>query len=473
MAHRPVILIDSATGSDTQASGAGPTTALFGTAASTDGTGLIVTLDGSPDLSGVATDGSAALWLGSAGSGLRRITAVDNTAKTVTVAVAYNTSQTELPWGIGGRRATLATVVPTELEAGWKVRIFTNETLTSTMTWSVAGDSTNGDVTIEGAPTVSPPPILTFTNNGNAFAITATGVTIQHLEFRNSNATKGTSNIAIACNVSGYIECRGLIINHATDKFYRGIARVGANPSLSIRNCAIGNTADAGIFLTGGSLGQTRIAACRIHNCGTHGIHDTSTANTFCLVRKCVFHNNTTNDILDARTANTSASAVLGPIIESCTFYASGGNAIKFTLANTALGSYNGLRVESNIFANGSAYAIEFPSGFTNEFLDRVGVQIASNNYYAMTSGFISVAGITQHTDTTTIDPAFTNAGSADFTLSTTTLKGKGFPTSANPIGKVGSNVNVSYPGAIQPDDSGGGGGSYNPFRPPFVYGAA
>src|SRR3954463_10134754 len=105
----PTILIDSATGSDTTASGAGPGTALTGSAGVSAGDGLSVTLDGSPDLTGVATDGSHVLYFADATAGNRnfaKITAANNGTKVVTVSDALGFTLTKA-WAIGGKRASL------------------------------------------------------------------------------------------------------------------------------------------------------------------------------------------------------------------------------------------------------------------------------------------------------------------------------------------------------------------------------
>lgn len=105
----PKVIFDAASGSNApNASGAGPTVALTGTQANTDGT--IVYLDGSPDLSGVATDGSHVLYLGDTRSGIRRwaaINASDNTAKTVNVEQTYTANNGPLSWAIGGELADM------------------------------------------------------------------------------------------------------------------------------------------------------------------------------------------------------------------------------------------------------------------------------------------------------------------------------------------------------------------------------
>lgn len=109
----PVILFNNSTGSDTAASGAGPSTALSGTSASYSESGVgeptkTFTLDGSPDLSGVITDGSHVIWVDtSEGRQFFKITAVDDGADTVEVDAELTGTTTGLTWGLGGKRASL------------------------------------------------------------------------------------------------------------------------------------------------------------------------------------------------------------------------------------------------------------------------------------------------------------------------------------------------------------------------------
>ena len=130
----PKILFNSSTGSDTQASGAGPATAIFGTGASLNSSTSVDLSADAPNLSGVATDGSACLWVStSSGRQFAKITAVNNTTKIVTVALAYGVTATGLTWAIGGKRATLdaassrtlfgatsGTIHSTGWQAGWE-----------------------------------------------------------------------------------------------------------------------------------------------------------------------------------------------------------------------------------------------------------------------------------------------------------------------------------------------------------------
>ena len=111
------LTIDYNTSGSATTSGCGPATAVTGSSAySGDGAGggtqTVIDLSGdSPDLSGVLVDDI--IWIDvqeKAQRNLFPITAVDNTAKTVTVSEAPNTaisSGDTRNWGIGGQRSTL------------------------------------------------------------------------------------------------------------------------------------------------------------------------------------------------------------------------------------------------------------------------------------------------------------------------------------------------------------------------------
>src|SRR6478752_5150421 len=105
----PTVVINSA-GSDSAASGAGPSTALTGSLAATAAS-TTVNITDVVNLSGVAVDGSAALWVSSSsGRQWSKITAISGSsgAWVVTVANAYANTESGRTWGIGGKRATCA-----------------------------------------------------------------------------------------------------------------------------------------------------------------------------------------------------------------------------------------------------------------------------------------------------------------------------------------------------------------------------
>ena len=116
---------NSSTGSDTAASGAGPATAITGSNA-TNGSGNVVNLDGSPDLSGVL--GDAVFWSNTSGSNrkLSRIISVDDTSKTVTTEDLLVLSGGK-SWAIGGKRlgptASASRQDIVDGSAGWRFEL--------------------------------------------------------------------------------------------------------------------------------------------------------------------------------------------------------------------------------------------------------------------------------------------------------------------------------------------------------------
>lgn len=107
----PTVTYDASAGSDTAASGAGPATAITGSGAAHTGgaASTTITLTNSPDLSGVATDGTAAIWLQTAsGRRLSKITSKDNLTKQVTVEDTFTIAgASAVDYAIGGKRQTL------------------------------------------------------------------------------------------------------------------------------------------------------------------------------------------------------------------------------------------------------------------------------------------------------------------------------------------------------------------------------
>ncbi len=169
----PVVKVDSTAGgaSDTACSGAGPSTALTGTAGATDGAGTTVTLDSGTVLTGVDTTGLHVIYLADTTAGHRRFSRITGTAgsggatPTVTVADAYTINLTGKSWAIGGTRATVAGAVSLLLfdnnsaagdaMPGWVVEMQSGHAetgLTATINLRRAGDTTSGPIILRGLP---------------------------------------------------------------------------------------------------------------------------------------------------------------------------------------------------------------------------------------------------------------------------------------------------------------------------------
>ena len=222
----PVILVDSTDGaaSDTAASGAGPSTALTGTSASTDVAGTLVTLDGSPDLSGVATDGSHVIYVADATTGNKRfaaINAVDDTLKTVTVEQAFAGSLSGQSWAIGGVRATAFGSVSELLydqngsagdaQFGWTIRMLSGHTEAlggSQIDFRQTGtpNSEYGWVTIEGEQNAATMPEVTANQNDEMFFVQGEAHLFRWFSMKNTN-TSGQARCIVVKNRSAVVQC--------------------------------------------------------------------------------------------------------------------------------------------------------------------------------------------------------------------------------------------------------------------------
>ncbi len=280
----PVVKINSSGSSDTAASGAGPATALFGTAAATAASTVVTLLVDNPDLSGVATDGSAAIWIGSS-SGRRwsRITAVNNTAgvKTVTVATAFANTESGKNWGIGGKRATLAGSAQLfkDFESGWVIDPQSGETFTADIVVTPATTNTGS-----GPPTIASstftgvwgtqPLIQTATSGVCGFDVssvaTTTGLNIYGLSFKCTVGTPVEGNSGLVPK-GGHTNCIS-IAACIFDGWYYGLDGVNGSfnrfKNCTVEQCEIKNCTHDGINFAPDPL---VLIKCYIHDNATSG----------------------------------------------------------------------------------------------------------------------------------------------------------------------------------------------------------
>lgn len=414
----PVILLDAA-GSDTAASGAGPGTALTGSAASTDSGGTVVTLDGSPNLTVLAADGTEVIWLNDATTGHRnfsKITAKDNSAKTVTVADAFTGSLSGKSWAIGGKRQTIAgslrlfdnNSAAGDAMPGWSVEMSSGytETLSATLSLRRSGSQTDGPITLRGVLGAATPPVLTFSNNGIAISFSGLYQSIVDFEIRNSNATK-TSSYALQGNPpSGGFNFSALRIkiSHASSYFYALYTNGAAAGNAWFYNC------DFGYYVTGqwGYQTQWSFYGCRFHHSQGHGFY----VNDSYLVYfyDCLFDHNAGKGCY----VNSNSTV----LTSRCTFSDNG---------DDGLFAYSGpINAINCIFAYNGGYGIQFGGGITPALQLSTFGRLFSNNFYtnvspSYTSGYAGCfIGIQDG-----VDPQFTNG---DYTIGTN-LKALGWPS--------------------------------------------
>jgi hypothetical protein len=416
----PTILVNSATGSDSLASGAGPGTALTGTNASTSGDGLTVTLDGSPDLTDVATDGSHVIYLADATAGARnfgKITAKDNTAKTVTVADAFGLSLSGQSWAIGGKRASVYGAVSLKLFSnnaaagdampGWTVEMESghSESSGSTLTFRRAGDLTDGPITLKGSDAAATKPVLTSTANTSFITSTSTVnyIRIGNIDFRNTNATK-TSSIAVtmSTNSAAWL-IYNITVAHSTNKFWKGV--VGSNQGFALINSEIAYCANIGV--SGPSQRYLTLRGNSIHDNGSHGVsagggtaalafvvedneiyrntgsgvvgHSGGSTGDLTIIRRNVINRNGVDgiDLPGAIGVQSSNIDIVNNIITNQT----AGLGVDFNGTLAACNAAN-IRVEFNVFDNNLSGSID-PSGLDSDSVnaDPLFVDEANDDY--------------------------------------------------------------------------------------------
>lgn len=435
----PTILIDSATGSDGNTSGAGPTTALSGTGAATDVAGTTVDLSAdAPDLSGVATDGSHAIMvvLGTAGvSGLRRwskITGKDNTAKTVTVSPALTGSQSGKSWGIGGRRASINAAsslllvdnagTSGDAQAGWIVQFVSGhaETLNQRILFRINGDTTDGPFIFRGEPDAAVLPVLTWNTNDIAslFPLGAYNH-IHDLALKNTNGTKTVSE-AIRMQSSGGGNIRGINFNPDNDSgncWWRDINVTGE--AGTIENCKFGLTADDAIRVSSGGTFSKNIHGNFFNDISGICINLVSGSVFLALL----IEENYFYKCAIAANLLASNSGVARCRLISNTIDGGGTAAYGFFLDNTNLG-WIATIIENNTFSNLTTEALHFDD-MTLPMINAYGIIVRGNNFYSVTSKY-NISGLNSESELT-VDPQFTDAAGLDFSVGTN-LKAQAWP---------------------------------------------
>lgn len=443
----PVILIDSSTGSDTAASGAGPATALTGTAAATSGDGLTATLDGSPDLSSVLTDGTHVVWLNDTTANARNFAAItgkDNTAKTVTVSNAFAFSLTGKTWAIGGKRASIGSTTSRRLVEqsasgdwmpGWTVRFASGhaETLSAALTLRRAGNITDGPMRFEASPNAAVMPSLTWSANVSGLTISSSGKKIRGIKLRNTNATKSNAAILIG-NAMQNVAVVKCTLGETGAGWLQGVSYAQNNHGTVEILCN-----DIGFCSVGVSCSSTStIAGNYLHDLSSHGILGNSSHVIFAI-------NNVFASIGGDGIRTSTAMATLAAL--SNTFDSVTGNGINILDVTPAT---EHVTIFNNNFSNVTGFGISW--AVTAAAAEFVVSQIWNNNFYQCTAGVSNPADLVQE-DQFGLDPQYVNAAGGDYTIGNSGLTSHGFP------GSIGAASNHLSVGAIQPASGASSGG--------------
>ncbi len=428
----PVILVDSTDGakSDTACSGAGPSTAVTDTAATSDGAGTTVTVNAGKNISGVATNGSAVLYFADTTAGHRRFTKITGSAGSggatpaFTVSPALSAGVGPVAWAVGGVRATVMGSVSFllfnnntadgDLKPGWTVEMKSGHSESASNPKDIygAGDTTSGPITLRGASGAATKPLLTFTSDDNGFIVRggADRRVFRDFEMRNSNGSKSAST-AFA-NLSKQVAFIGLKISHATDFFWKGLDLRGIK--VVVRNCDIGYCTSMCITTENGDVRGLACVGNYIHDSGKYGVKFLAT-----LFLGSTFYANVIANNVDVGLLMTAGGG--GTNDNYCvignTFDSNGGADVEVAQADDGLGSALFL---NNIFTDSSGYGLKFSNGsITQAYLDGNIVQVLNNNTGSGSgSGGVNTSGGYLPASYGLFDPA-TNpnfVGSGDYT---------------------------------------------------------
>ena len=387
---RPIITFNTGTGSDTAASGAGPAMALSGTGASLNATTTVDLSADTPDLSGVATDGSAAIWVdASSGRQWGRITAVDNGLDTVTVNEAFTVTEGSRNWGIGGKRDAIdATsnlrIASPDGESGWQCELDDDQTI------SVVIDV---DVNIRYmSSTFGTRRTITQSSASTAcFSADTADLWLRDIKLQNSNGTPGN-----------------------------GVNSIGE--TVTIENCEIGdatNSLNNGLSRSSGTATWYIIASV-IHDCDNDGINSQNGVNCYgsAIINNgafgCEISSGSTfvDSVIQGNASGGIRRSAGAPALRiwNCTIDDNGGPNI-----DGVSGALQPFVVGNTQITHAGTYGWDGGTGTTS--WPSLFAPLINNNWHGNTSGNTDSAGILDHIgDNDTEDDPGYSAGDADIT---------------------------------------------------------
>lgn len=408
----PTLTFNTSTGSDTLSSGDNGTSCT-GTATASNSTTVTLTI-GTGTLTGVATDGSAVLWI--SGVGFVRIDTVNTGAGTVVVETAVTC--TGATFAIGGKRATLgetesrrlfaATSTPTAvgMSGRWIISLEDNQSISSTLTLAATAGTGFCEIKSSVAGT-----LRTITQSASATHFTSAVANkwrFTDLKFVNSNGTPleviTSSSTAVFdfrhCLIgdSGGTNCpKSLLIRTS------GTAVIYLYDTSVLRTTSVGISGTANLYMYGSEISR----------CGGIGINNSG--GTLVMHDSIVSHNS--GDGL----ANASSS----PVIIGCVFHGNTGDGAEITTANLSA-----INVINNQFTANGAYGLNLsgttPHAGIIEYNNFGNASDSTNNTTA------SANGITLSATNTTTAAAYTDASNSvrNFKVGAA-CQGTGFPPSS------------------------------------------
>ncbi len=436
----PTIKLNTGTGSDTAASGAGPGTAIAAggnNGASTNNTTTVDLSADTPDLSGVAQDGSAVLWVdSSSGRQFSRIDTVDDGADTVTCEDTFTQTEANRNWGIGGKRndlgATSNRLLGTaDAKAGWTIELEDDQSISAVLVLSVSGTTTNY-ITFRGASGA----IRKLTQTASANVINV--ARFWHFENFKVECSNVTPAFGISTSTST-LYIKGCEIGDATNQLQVGIERVTNLLNLVMIDTEVHHCTGIGINMpSAGSDGQLELDKCSIYDNGGDGV--TFTDGPLFTIRDTLIYDNGGAGV----DANTSVLRLTGNTIHGNT-----GDGVNIAVASRLV-LYN-----NEITGNGG-WGIKGPADVSNiAFVDYNNFGTGATANTSGDSDTIPVGA-----NSLNVDPGYANAGSGDFAVGTN-VKAEGFPDAAGGIGISKTTTSYVDIGAAQREEAGGGALSF------------
>lgn len=399
--------------------------------------GVGCSLSGSPDLSGVATDGSQAIFVNCATNSNQKIffiNAVDDAGDLVGTTVApTGCTASSSDWGIGGRMIYNSANIEAAVRPGDTI-LFNNTPATKAATFftaRVSGDSTSGFITLRGKTGVRP--VLEVTNTSVVYSCTSIqNWYVTNLELKQGGASGSVANLAA---------CQGTVFDNIkiTDG---GGDCINSNNNVTVLNSELSGCGGSGISASG-----TTVLAIGnyIHDNAANGIVITNVGPN-AVIANNIIASNTARGVYFSGAINTATLAIG---VLNNTFYNNGDSGLEVADADLPM------VLRGNIFhGTGTPFNVEWAAG-SAELHGSHGY-----NVFYISGGANNVSGLTINSTESTNNPNLTNPGAGDFSInSTSSAANAGFPGTM--LG--GSSVGYQDIGAIQRNASAGASGRISP----------
>ena len=448
-------ILFSSSGSNSEASGVGPSTAVVGYDAELDGSANVDVSSDGVDLSSISA-GDLLFCYTSTGRKYSVIQSIDTTNEIIRTEDLWSV-ESMVSWAVGGKRQTLAG--SSEIwnnsgqgdgKGGWVVEMESGFTETFSSQQDFQPEPGEKVFTIRGAKSSATRPCIYFSNDSKGFHKANNAfIAFEGFDIKNTNASK-TASAAISNSASfSSVFVRNMKIADATDKFYialDGGSRFGFIVSDSdLGHCVYAAARGTASQLYGGSFYNTYI-----HDCGSYGVFLNSGLAGF---RRCVIANNTLDGLRLGRPfdfSSTDSSGYGANDISQSVFYSNGSSGISFSEDLE-----EGRQITHNIFVSNGSYGIavggsKFSLKFSGENVN--GNAFYDNTTADYTSGMLTVGDVDLLAD------PFTASATEDFSLNSDADGGAALRAITSIIGST-----TSYPFNWLTDgsgSSGGGGGS-------------